>query len=206
MKLEHLVKGIEQTQARLKRADMVKEGLEESIARRLDESNKMLVGVLKELVAEQTNGALFSSSVHQTVLSITQNNQILLRALEKQTRNVVKEVESSNRNTIKEIEKVNKSVGSGNQALEGQINNLSKSVDRIPTQFPVQKETDLSGLSREIKSVGAAVSNIPTAKPADLRGVESKISSLETKLSKRVHVFEIERGKEGIKKVTVRTK
>jgi hypothetical protein len=204
-KLDYLVKGLQQTQAKLDSAAEMKGGLSESIGKRLEESNKMLVGVLKEIVTEQTNGALFSSSVHQTVLSITQNNQLLLRSLEKITMAVEKEVTQSNKQLAKEVVKVGKAVGSVDTSLSGQINNLAKSVERLPTQYPKQKETDLSGINSAIKAVGNAVMNIP--KPPVVN-IKPEMANLEKRLDKRVHTFEIGRDPTtgGIKKITVSVK
>ncbi|MBU8921778.1 MAG: hypothetical protein KOO63_08160 [Bacteroidales bacterium] len=95
-------------------------------------------------------------------------------------------------------------------ALSTVTDDITKSVNALPTQFPVAEKVDLSGLDKTIKTVGVAVKNIPTTKFPDMRAdfsrIEKKVTDLQKELSKRVHVFDIERENDLVKRIVVRAK
>lgn len=118
----------------------------------------------------------------------------------------------------KTIAELNKSLGvverttsAENRALMGEIKNLANALSRLPTQFPEQIKTDLSGLDKRIKAVGMAIKSIPTSKIPDLSSVikelKKEIADINKMISKRVHVFEIHRDSQKlVNKITVSTK
>jgi hypothetical protein len=206
-KLSHLTSGVDKIRKRLESAEAMGGDVSDLFDEGFGRVNSNLNKAMKDLVAEsnrQQNTA-FSSVVSQAVLAVTQSQQMFLNAVSR----ITDEVISSRDSLTKEVGKVSSGVGSVNQSLAGQINNLAKSVERLPTQFPEQKETDLSGLAKDIKAVGSAIRSIPAPliPKTDLTGLEKTIAGLEKKLSKRVHIFEIQRDANDLAKtITVRTK
>ena len=186
-------------------AGMNKEPEDTSVA----DTQKKMVSALKSLVDESSRqqNAAFSNAVQQAVLAISQSNQTMLNSLERMSR----EAQTGQRGLSKSIEANGKAGSEGKQAIQNQLKTLSAELAKLPTSFPIPKDVDLSGLSKDIKTVAAAVKNIPAAefpsfpKPVDLT---PQFQSIEKKLNKRVHVFEIERDSltELITKITVRTK
>jgi len=191
MKLEHLVTGQERLRNKLAEAEQVKGGISEEISKRLDASNTMLVDTIKGLVTEQTNTALFSSSVHQTVLSIAQNSQIILRELEQAVRNM-NDASVGRGNSLKD--------SVGKVSTKAEVNTLSEQVlalgiliDRLPTAFPEQKETDLSGLAGDIKTVRNAVQDIKFPEMPKTMDISGQLLEMEQRMGQRVYVFDVER-------------
>ena len=79
-----------------------------------------------------------------------------------------------------------------------------------PLSPPEPEKVDLSGVNKGIAAVGRAVQSIPTAQfpdmSADFSKLEKKINDLKKKLSTRVHVFDIERENDLVKRITVKVK
>lgn len=190
-KLEHLLAG---------------GSLESTLKKRFGEVNENLSKSMKLLVEEsdrQRNTA-FSNSVANAVLAVTQNNQILLDGLSRMSRDAQKGITQT-------IDASGKVVRDESSTLKDKLELLSTQLAKLPKEFPIPKDVDLSGLSKDIKMVATSIKNIPTAEfPSIPKAVDlsPRFDSIDKKLSKRVHVFEIERDRltELITKITVRVK
>ena len=175
----------------------------------VEKMQKKMATALKSLVDESSRqqNAAFSNAVQQAVLAISQSNQTMLNSLERMSR----EAQSGQKGITQTIDAAGKVTRTENKGLQAEMKSIADSVSKLPTQFPIPKDVDLSGLSKDIKTVAMAVKNIPTAefpdfpKPVDLN---PSLDRIEKKLNKRVHVFDIERDSltELITKITVRTK
>ena len=79
-KLEHLYKGMQNVKRDLDDADSMKSNADEFLGKRFDESDKRMDASLKNVMKEQSEQAVFASAVHQTVLQVAQNNQLMLHS------------------------------------------------------------------------------------------------------------------------------
>jgi DNA repair exonuclease SbcCD ATPase subunit len=207
-KLSGIMDGMNTVRERLDEADTIKNDTSTYLNERFDESDKRMSENMKSVLKEQSEQAVFASAVNQTVLQTAQNSQVMLH-------NMINDLKLLEREMNKSTKEINKEV-KGNldgtkKDIQTQINKLSSDIAKIPTKHPEQVKTDLSGLDRAMMALGLQVDNIPTAKFPDMSGnfskIEGKIADLQKKLSKRVHVFEIERDSNDLaKKITVRTK
>ena len=202
--LAHLTGGIDKIRTKLEQADAMGLDLSGLLGKRFDEVNSKLEKNLNKLVAQagQTQNTSFANAVSQAVLSITQQQQMMLNS----NASVLTELIKLKKELSEEVEEVKAGVGSVNQSLAGQIDNLAKSVERLPTQFPEQVKTDLSGLINGLKEIHSSVKSIPVPKIPAQKDMSPLFKNLEKKLSKRVHTFEIEREQDMIKRITVTTK
>jgi hypothetical protein len=182
---------------------------EDYFERGFSKVNKNLEGTLKELIqqAGQSQDMAFNRAVSQAVLSVTQSQQIILNALQRITSEVIstgKDVKDQGASTVKS------GVSGMEKSISAQIAALATTVAKLPTQFPVQKETDLSPVINGLKQVNNAVKALPKSIPEVVfpkqLDFSKDIKSLEKKIDNRVFEFNIERDNELIKKVTVRTK
>ena len=209
-KLAGLMEGMNTVKGRLDEADSIKKDSTAFLNERFDESDKKMGDSLKGVLKEQSEQAVFAAAVSQTVLQVSQNSQIMLhnmindlKLLERQMNQSAKDINSEVKSTISGTKK----------DLQAKIDKISTNLAKLPTQFPEQKKTDLSGLDKAVMAVGLAVQNIPTAKFPDMSGsfskMEKKITDLQKKLATRVHVFDIERDPQNgdlVKRIVVRTK
>lgn len=202
-KLAHLTSGVEQIRKKLENAEMGDIGnvLDDGLAK----VNKNLQDSLDKLVKEanQSQNVAFSNAVQQAVLSVTQSQQIILNALSRITAQVIESAEA----TSKEVDKVNSGVGGVKSSLAGQIDNLAKLVERLPTQIPEPEKVDLSGIDKNIKALGGVIKAIPAPIIPEQKDATPAIKALEKKLAKRVHEFTIHRDDDKlVTKITVKAK
>ena len=210
-KLSQFTEGISNIRTQLDDADSVKGNMDSMLEGRFSEVNENLGKAMQNLVSEsnkQQNDA-FRLAVEQAVLAVTQNNQIVLNSLNRMSQEAQKGQDGLNSN----INSTGKAGSVENKALQAKLETVLTDISKIPTQFPKQIKTDLSGLDKAIMAVGLQVDSIPTAKFPDMSGnfskMEKKITDLQKKLATRVHVFEIERDSMNgdlVKRIVVRTK
>ena len=199
-------------QGKLDEADTIKNDTSSYLNERFDESDKKLDANLKSVLKEQSEQAVFASAIHQTVLQVAQNNQLMLhnmindlKTLEKQQREHTEKLKSG-------VDAAKTGLSGKSDALSTKLTSLAADIKKLPTQIPEPEKVDLSPVINGIKQVGNAVKNIPTAKFPDMSGnfndMKKKIADLEKKLSKRVHTFDIQRDSNNnlVKSITVKTK
>lgn len=207
--LAHIVEGLNSDKDRQSETDAVRGNLDSMLDGRFKEVGKNLESSLRTLVSEsgKSQSAAFQQAVNQAVFAINQSNQIMLNTLNRMSQ----ETDGNYKAVSKGVGEATKSVGGAEQKLAGQINNLAKSVELLPTQFPEPEKVDLSGITKEIKALQSNVKNIPTAKPAkptDISGIVKRLDKLEKKIAARVFEFIPERDDLDnlIQKVTVKVK
>ena len=199
-------------QGKLDEADSIKNDTSSYLNERFDESDKKLDANLKSVLKEQSEQAVFASAIHQTVLQVAQNNQLMLhnmindlKTLEKQQREHTEKLKSG-------VDAAKTGLSGKSDALSTKLTSLAADIKKLPTRIPEPEKVDLSPVINGIKQVGNAVKNIPTAKFPDMSGnfndMKKKIADLEKKLSKRVHTFDIQRDSNNnlVKSITVKTK
>jgi len=204
--LKHIVETMGNVRAKLDEADDIKNNTASFLNERFDASDKSLQESLKKVLKDQGEQATFASAVHQTVLSVTQNNQLMLHNMIDDLKHLERKLNEESGKLSKDISQVKTGVGSSSESLSKQINVLSKGIERLPTSFPVPKDVDLSKVLNGIMNLDNQVKNIPAPKEVSFKALENRLTAMETSLKKRVHVFEIERKNDQITKVTVRTK
>jgi hypothetical protein len=198
---------IQGVRSRLDEADSIKEDMDDMISKRFEAVSKEMMKSLENLVNTNNKDSIMSSSVTQGVLSIAQNNQLIMRDLEKEMRAINKQMMENYNSTKSEVGKVRDHIGNISGSLSGMIDKLAKSVDKIPTRFPEQIKTDLSGLEKGLIKLELAIKEIPLPEVPKMVDVSPQINELKKMISKRTHTFEINRGANDlIKTVTVRTK
>ena len=196
----------------LKSAKVLSENIDSIIEKRFDAASGEMVKSLKKLISDSTQDSVFSNSVHQAVLSISQNNQMLMGDLTKDMRKLVVEVDSKQREFSKavsaELESVNRNVNAKIKSLEGSVSSMEKNVGKLPQQFPIADKVDLSGLVKDIAAVRSAVASIPTAKIPKPQDLTPQLKALEKKMSSRVHAFDVIRDEYSglVKRITVKVK
>ena len=139
--------------------------LESALSRLVTESdkaqNKSLAGAVDGVVkAVAVTQEMFSEGIAQISQEVKLSQDIL-----------TDEISSIN----KEIGKVSSGVS---QNLAGQIDNLAKSVKRLPTQFPPQKEIDLSDITYALKTM-------PDVSP--------QLKRIEDRMKSREFIFDVQR-------------
>ena len=204
--LKHIVETMGNVRSKLDEADDIKKNTSNYLNERFEVSDNNLRESLNKVMKEQGEQSMFASAVHQTVLSVTQNNQLMLHNMIDDLKHLERKLNEESGKLSKEVSKVSTGVGSNSESLSKQIKILEKGISQLPTSFPEPEKVDLSKLISEISSVSAQVRNIPAPKAVSFTALENRLTAMETSMKKRVHVFEIERNHEGIKKVTVRTK
>ena len=174
---------------------------------RFSEVNANLDEAMKNLVDEsnkQQNEA-FRGVVERAVLAVTQNNQIVLNSL-----NRMSQESESARNSVKnDISGNSQKMQKNNQALTGQLDALNKQIAGLPTQFPEQIKTDLSGIEKGIRHLMSAISSIPMPeypKQADMspqfKRIEKQLIALKKKPN---HEFIVHRNSDDlVTKVTAK--
>ena len=207
------VKQVQNMQSKLDEADAIKSDSSEFLNARFDESDKKMDKTLQKVLKDQSEQAVFASSVHQTVLQVAQNSQLMLTGILSDLKEIERQVNAKSDSIKSDVGKVKGDVSSSQQNMTGKLDKISADLAKLPTQIPEPPKTDLSQVINGIKQVGSAVQNIPTAKFPDMSPsfskMEKKIAELQKKLSTRVHVFDIERDKHNgdlVKRITVRTK
>ena len=156
--LSQYAEQIQGVQSKLNEAESIKDNMDEMISKRFEEVSNKMMKSLEGLVNANNKDTIMSSSVTQAVLSIAQNNQLLMRDLEKEMRQTNKDMTANNNALKAEVKKVGDGVS---KTLAGQLTNIAKQVSAIPTQFPDQIKTDLSGLEKGIEGLMSAISSIP---------------------------------------------
>jgi len=209
-KLEHLLGGMKQVQSRLDEADSIKTDATSFLNERFDQSDQKMSDNLKNVLKEQSDQAVFAAAVHQTVLQVTQNNQMLLHNMLNDLKVIERQVNDKAGMIKSDVSTFKGDVSKGQKNVTSKLDKLSADLAKLPTQIPEPEKVDLSGLDKAVMALGLQVDNIPTAKSPDISGkfsgLEKKISDLQEKLSKRVHVFDIERENDMVKRIVVRTK
>ena len=200
--LSQYAEQIQGVQSKLNEAESIKDNMDEIISKRFDEVSKRMMKSLEDLVNTNNKDSVMSSSVTQAVLSIAQNNQLLMRDLEKELRQTNKDMTSNNNAMKSEVAKVGNDVS---KTLAG----ITKQVEAIPTQFPEQIKTDLSGVEKGIRNLMSAISSIPMPeypKQADMspqfKRIEKQLIALKKKPN---HEFIIHRNSDDlVTKVTAK--
>ena len=156
--LSQYAEQIQGVQSRLDEADSMKENMDDMISKRFEEVSNKMMKSLEGLVDSNNKDSIMSNSVTQGVLSIAQNNQLIMRDLEKEMRGINKQMMDNYSSIKSEVSKVGDGVS---KTLAGQLTKLAKQVEAIPTQFPDQIKTDLSGVEKGIRHLMSAISSIP---------------------------------------------
>ena len=200
--LSQYAEQIQGVQSKLNEAESIKENIDEVISKRFEEVSNKMMKSLEDLVNTNNKDSVMSSSVTQAVLSIAQNNQLLMRDLEKELRQTNKDMTSNNNAMKSEVAKVGNDVS---KTLAG----ITKQVEAIPTQFPEQIKTDLSGVEKGIRNLMSAISSIPMPeypKQADMspqfKRIEKQLIALKKKPN---HEFIVHRNSDDlVTKVTAK--
>ena len=200
--LSQYAEQIQGVQSKLNEAESIKENMDEIISKRFEEVSKRMMKSLEDLVNTNNKDSVMSSSVTQAVLSIAQNNQLLMRDLEKELRQTNKDMTSNNNAMKSEVAKVGNDVS---KTLAG----ITRQVEAIPTQFPEQIKTDLSGVEKGIRNLMSAISSIPMPeypKQADMspqfKRIEKQLIALKKKPN---HEFIVHRNSDDlVTKVTAK--
>ena len=200
--LSQYAEQIQGVQSKLNEAESIKDNMDEIISKRFDEVSKRMMKSLEDLVNTNNKDSVMSSSVTQAVLSIAQNNQLLMRDLEKELRQTNKDMTSNNNAMKSEVAKVGNDVS---KTLAG----ITRQVEAIPTQFPEQIKTDLSGVEKGIRNLMSAISSIPMPeypKQADMspqfKRIEKQLIALKKKPN---HEFIVHRNSDDlVTKVTAK--
>ena len=206
--LAHLTGGMERVKEKLKQADAMGLNLSDLLGQKFGEVNANLEKNLKTLVEQssQSQSRAFQTAVQDAVLNITRSQQIMLNS----NMGVLQELLKLKEELSEEVEEVKSGVGSSRQSLSGQINEIAKGIERLPTSFPEPEKVDLTKVINGIMNLNNKVSSLPTDIPkpekVSFDSIEKRISALEEVFKKRVHVFEIERKNDQISKVTVKVK
>ena len=206
--LSHLTGGMDRIKEKLAQADSMGLNLSDLLGKKFEQVNTSLEKNLKTLVEQssQSQSRAFQNAVQDAVLNITRSQQIMLNS----NMGVLQELLKLKEELSEEVDEVKTGVGSSSESLSGQINEIAKGIERLPTSFPEPKEVDLSTLMNGIRNLNAQVKSLPTSIPkpekVSFASIEKRISALEDIFKKRVHVFEIERKNDQISKVTVKVK
>jgi len=193
-------------QGRLQEADDMNYDMDSKISSRMDATDKKLEENLESVLKKQSEQAVFATAVHQTSLQVVQNIQVMLQGMLSDIKVVERKLGEKTDKLSSEVGNVKSGVGSSEKATLAQLKSIADSLAKLPTQFPEQIKTDLSGLERDIKAVGMAVKNIPTTKIPPAQDISPFFKKLENKIDKRVHTFDIKRdNNDQIKTITVRT-
>jgi hypothetical protein len=203
--LSQYAEQIQGVQSKLNEAESIKDNMDEMISKRFEEVSNKMMKSLEGLVNANNKDTIMSSSVTQAVLSIAQNNQLLMRDLEKEMRQTNKDMTANNNALKAEVKKVGDGVS---KTLAGQLTNIASQVKAIPTQFPEQIKTDLSGVEKGIRNLMSAISSIPLPdipKQADMtpqfKRLEKQLIALKKKPN---HEFIVHRNSDDlVTKVTV---
>ena len=202
--LSQYAEQIQGVQSKLNEADSIKDNMDEMISKRFEEVSNKMMKSLEGLVDSNNKDSIMSSSVTQAVLSIAQNNQLLMRDLEKELRQTNKDMTANNNAMKAEVKKVGDGVS---KTLAGQLTNIASQVKAIPTQFPDQIKTDLSGVERGIRNLMSAISSIPLPeypKQADMSPQFKKLEKQLNGLKKKDTEFIVHRNSDDlVTKVTV---
>ena len=178
--------------------------LSDLVGKKLGEVNTDIEKKLKDLVEQSARSQ--SRAFQEAILEMIQSQQPMLKS----NTSVLQELLKLKEELSEEVDEVKTGVGSSSESLSGQINEIAKGIERLPTSFPEPKEVDLSTLMNGIRNLNAQVKSLPTSIPkpekVSFASIEKRISALEDIFKKRVHVFEIERKNDQISKVTVKVK
>ena len=209
MRLEHLYNGMQGVKRDLDEADSIKNNADEFLGKRFDESDKKLDKSLKNVLKEQSEQAVFAASVHQTVLQVTQNNQMLLHGM-------INDLKTLERQLSDQTTRIKDDVKSSKDGLKGKSDDLSKKLTSIGTDIskaigniPVPKATDLSGLSKQISALNSTIKAIPKTVIPEQKDMGHYFASLEKMIKGRTHTFTVEREEFGdklIKTITAKSK
>jgi hypothetical protein len=208
MKLEHLVENINKAKNRVSEADHTRSESDEFLGKRFDESDKKLDASMKNVLKEQSEQSVFAAAVHQTVLQVTQNNQLMLH-------NMINDLKHLERKLSEKTAKIKDDVGTAKSGLSSKTDDLSKKLTSIGSDItaavksiPLPTPTDLSGLSKEIKALDKTIKAIPKVIIPEQKDVGHYFTSLEKMIKGRTHTFEVERepfGDKLIKTITAKS-
>ena len=193
MKLEHLVKGMNGIKSELDDADSRKNNSDDLFKQRFDESDKKLDKSLKNVIKEQSEQAVFSTAIHQTVLQVAQNTQMTINGM-------INDLKHLERQVIDQTTRIKDDVKSAKVGINGQGDDLSKKLTSIGSDItaaiksiPVPKATDLSGLSKQMKALDSTIKAIPKTVIPEQKDLTASFKSLEKMIKGRTHTFEVER-------------
>ena len=197
MKLAHIKDGMQSLQSRLDHADRVKSSSTD------EQFSKLLENVQKELkrlidTHQDSANEAITSVVQKAVYPTTQTQVTLLNSLLKlsndaeATKNSLKG-DIGNASSRKDVAELSK-----------QVMALGLQLDSLPKQFPIPKDTDLSGLSKGIKELKSAISSIKFPEIPKTVDITPQLKAMEERMGKRVVEFEVIRGMNGlIEKIVV---
>jgi RNAse (barnase) inhibitor barstar len=206
--LEGYTGGMNRIKEKLDQADAMGLNLSDLLGKKFEQVNTSLEKNLKTLVEQssQSQSRAFQTAVQDAVLNITRSQQIMLNS----NMGVLQELLKLKEELSEEVDEVKSGVGSSSESLSGQINEIAKGIERLPTSFPKPEKVDLSKVLNGIMNLDSKVKSLPTSIPmpekVSFTSIEKRISALEETFKKRVHVFEIERKNDQISKVTVKVK
>jgi hypothetical protein len=212
-KLEHLLNGMNGVQSKLNEADTMKADTEGYLGKRFDESDQKLDKSLKNVLKEQSEQAVFASAVHQTVLQVAQNNQLMLhnmindlKALEGQVREQTSKLKKE---LGGDLGKLNTQATKNGTEIGNKLSEVGNDITKAIGNIPVPKATDLTGLSKDIKRLEGAIKSIPKTIIPEQKDLTGSFKSLEKMIKNRTHTFEVEREQFGdklIKTITATSK
>ena len=204
MKLAHIQDGMKSLQQRLDSADSIKKSslsdVENIMQGQFSKLSENIQKELKRLVESNnsTQGAATTQAVQNAVYQSTQTQLTLLNSLQK----IANDADSASKLINSEIGKASsrKDVAE----LSKQLLALGLQIDSLPKQFPIPKDTDLSGLSKGIKELKSAISSIKFPEIPKTVDITPQLKAMEERMGKRVVEFEVIRGMNGlIEKIVV---
>lgn len=184
---------IQLSQSRTVDIDAILEGKFGKVSSRIENA-------LRSMADEARNAqhAEFNNMVHAAMLNVTQTLQLILNTHTQQSQSVLK----SNKSLSGDIGKISNRTEVG--SLASQLKTLETAISALPTQFPLPKDVDLSGLSSEIKMLRESVANIKMPKMPKTFDIKPQLKNIEDKLGNRVVEFDVIRDNFGlIEKIVV---
>ena len=186
-RLAHLQTGLAGVQERLSKADKsddVRRGeLDGLLDGRFNKVSDRLEGALNRLMSEsdKAQNKSLSDAVDGVVRAVSQTHSVFTDGISRLSGRFEKQLVQVRDELKSELSGVTGSVGSSGQSLTAQLKTLEKSINQIPTRFPVQVEPDLTPILMGMKEL----SQTPDITP--------QLKKLEEKMGKRVYEFNVER-------------